>query len=264
MRGRSGGENGVPHKVDAARRCADLLAALARTANVRLALRETGVSACWAYGRRRADPDFDARWRTAVRSGRRALATAAAVLERDATAPRPGGPMRLTMVGSSGKGTLRLEREKPCTFTDAKRAVFLATLRETCNVRLAAKAAGISAHGAYGRYHAEAPLRAAWDAALAEGRVHLEMALIGAARALCEPVPAAGAKTDGAVPITGMDAKLALQLLRLHAPRDARGRARGRWLQPADAEATRAAILAKVAAVRAARERKGGGTTQEA
>ena len=33
----------MPHKVDGVRRCADLLAALARTANVRLALKETGI-----------------------------------------------------------------------------------------------------------------------------------------------------------------------------------------------------------------------------
>lgn len=174
----------MPRNVDIPRRCADLLAALARTANVRLALRETGVSAYWAYRRRSADPDFDTRWRAAVRAGRRSLAETKAALARDAAAARPGEA--LVLVGSSGKGTLRLEREKPCSFTDAKRAAFLDALRATCNVRAAALAAGVSPTGAYRWYHADAALRAAWDAALAEGRVHLEMALMGAARALFE------------------------------------------------------------------------------
>lgn len=247
----------MPHKVDAARRCADILAALARTANVRLSLKETGVSHYWAYRRRRDDPDFRARWDTAVRTGKRALEQTKAALARDAGAPRPAA--MLTLVGSSGKGTLRLERVKPCSFTDAKRATFLAALRGTCNVKAAARAAGVSPHGAYTRYHADPAFRAEWDAALAEGRVHLEMALIGAARALFEAPTGAGEAPEAEpVAITGMDAKVALQLLRLHAPVDRAGRARGRWVKPADADATRAEILAKVAAVRAARARDAG------
>ena len=251
----------MPRRVDAERRCADLLAALARTANVRLALSETGISACWAYRRRRADADFDTRWRAAVRAGRRALAQAAAALARDPRAPRPGAAATLTVVGSSGKGTLRLARVKPSTFTPARRAAFLDALRATCNVKAAARATGVSAHGAYNAYHADAAFRTAWQAALADGRVHLEMALLGAARALFDPAvdgPSGTPAARAAAPIapggvTGMDAKVALQLLRLHGPRDAAGRARGRWVKPADADATRAEILAKVAAVRAAR-----------
>lgn len=53
------------------------------------------------------------------------------------------------------------------------------------------------------------------------------------------------------IDVTGMDAKVALQLLRLHGPRADGGR-RFKWSRPADPEATRRAILAKVAAVRAA------------
>ena len=257
-----GGGKQLPHRVDTARRCADFLAALARTANVRLALKEAGVSAYWAYRRRKADPDFDARWRTAVRTGRRDLAHAKAACARDPAANRPGAADGLVMVGSSGKGTLRLERVKACSFTEAKRVVFLAALRATCNVKAAARAAGVSAHGVYLRYHADAALRAEWEAALIEGRVHLEMALLAAGRALFD-VP--GVDRDGRaqaepapVAVTGMDAKVALQLLRLHAPRDAAGQMRGRWVKPTDAEATRREIMAKVAAVRAAREASAG------
>lgn len=246
------------HKVDAARRCADLIAALARTANVRLALRETGISACWAYRRREADPDFAARWRTAVRGGRRAIAAARA---KRARGPGVVAPAGLVTVGSSGKGTIRLERAKPCGFSEAKRAAFLDTLRATCNVTAAARAAGVSRTGAYRQYHADAALRADWEAALVEGRVHLEMALIGAARAVLEGGAefVAGPVATEAPTITGMDAKVGLQVLKLHSPRDSSGRARGRWIKPADADETRAAILAKVAAVRAERGRGEGG-----
>ncbi|PAX07350.1 hypothetical protein CKY28_15160 [Sphingomonas lenta] len=258
-----------------------MLAALARTANARLALKECGISHYWAYKQRKSDPDFDARWRTAVRNGRRALAAAAAARARDVGAARPGEAARLTMVGSSGKGTLRLEREKPCSFTAERRARFLDALRATCNVKAAAAAVGVSPTGAYRCYHADAAFREAWEAALAEGRVHLEMALIGAARALFErpnerahsvgfegpqgrahPVgfdaPDAQAHAVvGPENVTGMDAKVAMQLLRLHRPAEERGRAR-RWIKPADPEETRREILAKVAAVRAARDREQG------
>lgn len=241
--------------VDAGRRCADLLAALARTANVRLALQECGVSACWAYRRRRVDPDFDRRWRTAVAAGRRRLARAAARRAADVGAPTPAAAGQ-TVVGSSGKGTIRLERAKPCSFTDAKQARFLQALRATCNVRAAARSAGVSAHGAYSRFHADAAFRAEWLAALEDGRVHLEMALIAAARAAAEQPRGPEALPPDPGALAGMDAAAALQLLRLHRPVDARGRGRGQWVKPADPEATRAAILAKVAAVRAAREQE--------
>ena len=249
----------MPHKVDAARRCADLLVALARTANVRQALRETGVSAYWAYRRRAADPDFDARWRTAVRTGRRVLAGQVRARARDVGAPRPGAAQKLTVAGSSGKGTLRLERPGPDSFTDDRRTAFLDALRATCNVRAAAAATGVSATGAYRHFHRDAAFRAAWEAALDEGRVHLEMALLGAARALFE-VPDAQS-TPPVVPegITGMDAKVALQMLRLHSPAgDGARRARGQWTKPADPDETRREILAKIAAVRAARAREAG------
>ena len=241
----------MPHKVDAAQRCADLLVALARSANVRLALSECGISAYWAYRRRRADADFDARWKTAVRNGRRALAKAQAARARNPKAARPS--VGKTLVGSSGKGTLQLQLEKPCTFTGEKQEVFLAGLRATCNVRGAAKLAGVSAHGAYTRYHADAALREKWNAALVEGRVHLEMALMGAGRTVFEGTDEELARACPPVEtpaITGMDARAAMQLLRLHTPG---ARRRGQWVKPADAETTRREILAKVAAIRASR-----------
>ena len=170
----------------------------------------------------------------------------------------------MVVTGSSGKGTIRLARERADRFTRAKRAVFLDQLRATCNVTAAAAAAGITRSGAYQKYHADRVFRGEWDSALAEGRVHLEMALIGAARAMLEgevPTPAPreergvappgspGGEMQGPPAISGMDAGVAVKLLQLHGSR----RPKGSWVRPADPEATRREILAKVTAVKAAR-----------
>lgn len=59
-------------------------------------------------------------------------------------------------------------------FTPEKRAEFLETLRETCNVTLAARAAGISRMRAYQVREAEPDFAKLWDAALQEGMDILE------------------------------------------------------------------------------------------
>ena len=246
----------MPAKVNSARRCADLLAALARTANVRLALRECGISHYWAYRQRKLDRDFDARWRTAVRNGRRALARAAAARAVEPAAPRAHARGEM-VVGSSGKGTIRLERAKPCSFTPEKQARFLSALRTTSNVRAAAAVAGVSPHGAYDRYHADAEFRAEWVAALGDGRVHLEMALMAEARAAAERPRRALVPGEEPPAITGMDAKTALQLLRLRRSTDAGGRPYGMPVKSSGPEAARRSLLAKSAAVRTARARDG-------
>ena len=263
----------MPRKVDAGARCADLLAALARTANVAQACRDTGISKYWAYRRRAADGDFARRWATAMRVGERRAAREAA-----ARACRPiggAGGARLIappliVQGRAGTGTRRLQRPAIDSFCPERRLAFLDALRATCNVQAARIAAGVGSSTVYRHYHEDAAFRGEWDAALAEGREHLEMALMGAARALFESpdgracpgglevADEQAAPVVGPCGITGMDAGVALQLLRLHRPTDASGRPRGRWVKPADADETRREILAKVAAVRAAREREAG------
>ena len=76
---------------------------------------------------------------------------------------------------------------------------------------------------------------------------------LGAGRALFEPSDLS-VEFGETPPVTGMDAKLALQLLQLHGSR----RPKGSGVKPADVEATRREILAKVAAIKAARAREGG------
>lgn len=246
----------MPRQVDGARRCADLLAALARTANVAQACRDTGISKYWAYRRRAADADFAGRWNTAIRAGERRAARAALVLARRPIGDAQGAAAGLIAQGRAGTGTQRLQRPAHDSFCAERRAAFLDALRATCNVQAARIAAGVGSTTVYRHYHEDAAFRASWDAALAEGRVHLEMALMGAARALLEPPDEQAHPVVAPAAVTGMDAAVALQLLRLHRPVDAAGRPRGRWVKPADPEETRREILAKVAAVRAARVRE--------
>lgn len=235
--------------IDHERVGAVVLAALRRHGTVGLALAEAGVSRRWAGRRRRGDPVFDAAWQAARTAGKAALAPAAV----DAAARAERVPPGMVLSGSSGKNTLQLRRERPDRFTSAKRAQFLNMLRATCNVRTAAAAGAVTQGGAYHHYHADAVFRREWDEALAEGRVHLEMALLGAGRALFEPSDLS-VEFGETPPVTGMDAKLALQLLQLHGSR----RPKGSGVKPADVEATRREILAKVAAIKAARAREGG------
>lgn len=227
-----------------------ILAALGRHGTVGLALAEAGVSRRWAGRRRRADPKFDSAWRAARAAGKAALAPAAV----DAVARAELVPPGLVLSGSSGKNTLQLRRERADRFTSAKRAQFLVMLRATCNVRTAAAAGAVTQGGAYHHYHADAVFRRQWDEALVEGRVHLEMAMLGAGRALFEPPPEPPVAPIATPPVTGMDAKLALQLLQLHGSR----RPKGSGIKPADVEATRREIMAKVAAIKAARGRASG------
>ena len=236
--------------IDHERVGAIILAALRRYGSVARALDEAGVSRSWASRRRRLDAGFDAAWRAAWDAGCQRLRSAAS----DPAARAALVPEGMVLTGSSGTATIRLQRERADRFTRAKRARFLAELRATCNVRAAARAVQVSSSGAYQAYHADAGLRAAWDVAIVEGRVHLEMAMMGAGRALFEP-PEPPVEPVETPPVTGMDAKLALQLLQLHGSR----RPKGSGIKPADVEATRREIMAKVAAIKAARAREGSG-----
>jgi hypothetical protein len=55
------------------------------------------------------------------------------------------------------------------TFTEGLKATFLDTLRETCNVTLAAKAAGVSSSSVYKHKQTDVLFSERWDEALQEG-----------------------------------------------------------------------------------------------
>ena len=218
---------------DAPARCRAFLAALRRTANAELAFVQSGVNRSWAYWRRKRDPDFACDWAAAVATGRARLG-----LKAPARPRWDGVPLVLT--GNFNSRERRLRRATGADFTDARKRVFLAVLRATCNVSAAARAANVQPGTARRHRVTSAPFREAWAAALDEVQMTLELALIEASIALFDPEPG---EAETVMPLVqGMTAEVALQTLRLHKSSD-------RWrsgLRPADPETARAAILRQV------------------
>ena len=64
------------------------------------------------------------------------------------------------------------------SWTPRKERAFLASLVETCNVKLSAKRAGVSANCVYERRNRNASFRLSWDRALATGYVQLELMML--------------------------------------------------------------------------------------
>jgi len=122
-----------------------------------------------------------------------------------------------------GKGrSLKVRKASPGSWTKRKRAIFFKHLAATCNVKEAAKAAGMGLSGAYLRYHAEPAFAAAWDAALAQGQRHLSALLMARSMGTARKGAASqlqGEDEDEEVPLPDpeeMDTELAMKVLALH------------------------------------------------
>ncbi len=238
------------------------LRALAATANVCLSQRDAGVGRSKLYKSRRASPCFARAWDAAIAEAEAALRAAGAPLPKmpGGGAVDPSGETVLT--GSFAAGNLRLWQARPNSFTIARQRDFLDALRATCNVRLAAARAKVRTATAYHRRRECADFRDAWNGAIAEGRVHLEIALIGSALHLLGGAEEGGPADDAAhaagaqmatPEITGMDARVAVTLLKLHEPGRAGARRNNHALTIAAPEFARERVLKGAASLRAAR-----------
>lgn len=72
----------------------------------------------------------------------------------------------------------KMRRPRPNEWTKAKVEAFMTALAETCNVTLAAQAAGMSLTGAYAKRKKDAAFRAGWAEAIAGAYQRLELALL--------------------------------------------------------------------------------------
>lgn len=168
-----------------------------------------------------------------------------------------------TRIGGRG-ARVQLRKVDPRTWTQRKRRIFFAHLAATCNVKAAAKAAGMGLSGAYLRYHAEPAFAAAWEEALAIGRRHLNALLLarsmGTGTALTEDRPDAPEEEDPPLPDPeAMDTDLALRLLAMHSrPAGAQNQSAtsGRVRMASDHELTEA--LTKAIGTLQRREARGG------
>lgn len=96
-----------------------------------------------------------------------------------------GKPIRLKKDGVDtgelaldGKGRVRLRKPSPRAWTKAKEQLFLSGLAETCNVKLAAKDAGVSPQRAYERRRTNAAFRRGWAESVSAAYVRLELILL--------------------------------------------------------------------------------------
>jgi AcrR family transcriptional regulator len=81
----------------------------------------------------------------------------------------------LTVVGGAAP---KARKPREYEWTKAKERIFLTTLSETCNVTVAAEAAGMSTTSVYVRRKKVAAFRAAWGEAIAAAYQRLELVLL--------------------------------------------------------------------------------------
>ena len=77
-----------------------------------------------------------------------------------------------------GRKKAQMRKPEARSWTAKKERAFLASLAETCNVKLSAKHAGVSINCVYQRRNKHASFRASWDAALAASYAQLEMMML--------------------------------------------------------------------------------------
>lgn len=117
-------------------------------------------------------------------------------------------------LGVDGKSRPRVRRQAKRTWTKAKERAFFAMLAESCNVLMAAKAAGVRPQRAYDRRAADASFRASWDRALAEGYRSLELMMLQ--RALHGVEKTVVARDGTTTVMREYSDRVALALLRMH------------------------------------------------
>jgi hypothetical protein len=199
---------------------ARFLSALARTGNARLAAAELGVHRA-TYTRRRAhNPRFAALWDAALAFAHAALnSKEPAHLERsrgrspsEVERPRAKGGEPLLLRLANGR--VQLRRAPRGRMTKAAEQAFLSALAATCNVRLAAAAAGFTHSAFYQRARKDPGFAREWRLARAEGHQRLKCALIAATLPASHEDDAW--RHNDPLPIPPMSADQAIQLLCLH------------------------------------------------
>jgi hypothetical protein len=114
------------------------------------------------------------------------------------------------------EGGKRVRKVRPShrSWTKARERAFVEALAESCNVKLAAKKAGVSTSQAYVRRAKDASFRAAWDQALSTGYAQLEMMMLE--RALHGVEKTVIAKDGTTTVMREYSDRVGLALLRMH------------------------------------------------
>ncbi len=195
---RRAGVDGVSRKYSEARKAA-FLAALSVSGNQTLSAERVKVSRSWVCLQRRTDADFDRSVRDAIASARVGLSlsegssgAADRFVRRGGNRPPRGwggaDGLELVVTGSNGR-RVQVRRAKCGGWTRSIEERFLIALSQTCNVKMAAAAAGMSKSSAYAHRHRWPAFAAEWDEAVSIGYAAVEMALIEGANDFFERRP---------------------------------------------------------------------------
>lgn len=219
--------------------------ALRRGGSVTQAARAAGVDRTTAYGARRRDGAFAAKWDAALGTAREGLS------QSGLAGGAPPALARDEIVRSSVKGRPCIMRVGPGRWSSQKEALFLEALERTANVKRSAQAAGVSSTAVYARRIRWPGLAEAWAAALRRGYLDVEMLLIENAKATLgdgDVGPTQAGRARVAEPMSIGDA---LNLLRLHRAEVKGGRPQryGWRAREPDIETVRAEIMRKVEAM---------------
>lgn len=209
----------MTHKTSPARRAA-FLRAVAETGNQTLAAERAKVSRSWVQLHRSTDPGFDAEVRAAIEEAKEKLRWAPDRARGDESGRKPPSGwghldgVELVVKGTGGSGggkRIQIARARLKQWTPRVEQRFLAALLATCNVKAACAEVGMTAASAYGHRKRWRRFAELWDAAVEEGYLHLEIALLQNAQNLfseCELPPE--------TLLRGMDAAQAIQLVHMH------------------------------------------------
>lgn len=269
-------------KFGASRRDA-FLAALAATGNQTLAAERARVSRSWVTANRARDAGFDAAVRGAIAEARSSLRDAASAAPqgsrvlRDAASAAPQDERRGSMKPPKGwghldgaelvvKGTggsalgptpgggrrVQIARARVRQWSPRAEERFLAALGATCNVKAACAEVGLTAASAYNHRHRWPAFARRWDAAVEEGYLQLECALLETGANVFS-----GEALPDPPPLRAMSVAQALQLLHMHKHRvHGIGAAPGkRWRRPKTLEELAPGILRKFETLLAMDER---------
>lgn len=148
-------------------------------------------------------------------------------------------------IRASGKDGPQIVHSTGKRWTDEAEAVFLDHLAASCNITQSAKAAGFSATLMFQKRRADPAFAARCQAALEQGYVRIEAALVRRAVEALE-----GFAPDGDTPIPEMTVRDALSILGHHRARVEGGpRSRRQWARPRTLEEVSESILAKLEAI---------------
>jgi hypothetical protein len=217
----------------------DLLGALRRTGNVRLAAREAGMDPGTAYDQRIKNDKFAARFDAARAKGKAAAAAGKARLRKAASQELV---LRRTRHGD------QLVRASPGRWCAKAEAIFLAELRRTGCVRWAAAACGLSTNTLYYRRKTYPAFAALWAAAEAEAKERIPALLSAATIASLDPEVA-----GEDLPKVNVDQAIAIARLKYSDGAGGRRRRSARPERPI--EAVRDEVLRRLAAIRRHREK---------